>query len=204
MLRDRALVGEPKDPDSAHLVTLYEAFAEPPERAAFRADLRAGLGWGDAKQRVAQRIEQDLAPMRARYAELMAHPERIEETLLEGARKARTLAEPFLAQLREAVGLRRMVSVAAAPAATAVKARPALPVFKQYRESDGRFFFKLLDGEGRLLLQSDGFAQGKEAGQWVARLKRDRAAALAEVPAARGEGVSTQDVAQALAQFDEE
>lgn len=204
VVTDSRLPGEPKDPDSAHLVTLYEAFAEPAERAAFRADLVAGLGWGEAKQRVAQRIEQSLGPMRERYADLIAHPARIEETLLEGARKARVIAAPLLAQLREAVGLRRMVSVAAAPAATAVKAKAALPMFKQYRESDGRFFFKLLDSDGRLLLQSEGFAQGKEAGQWVARLKRDRVAALADVPAARGEGVSAQDVAQALAQFDEE
>jgi len=85
-----------------------------------------------------------------------------------------------------------------------VQAKAALPVFKQYREADGRFFFKLLDGDGRLLLQSEGFAQGKEAGQWVARLKQDRAAVLADVPAVRGEGVSAQDVAQALARFDEE
>jgi tryptophanyl-tRNA synthetase len=204
VVTDSRLPGEPKDPDSAHLVTLYEAFAEPAERAAFRADLVAGLGWGEAKQRVAQRIEQSLGPMRERYADLIAHPARIEETLLEGARKARVIAAPLLAQLREAVGLRRMVSVAAAPAAAAVKAKAALPMFKQYRESDGRFFFKLLDSDGRLLLQSEGFAQGKEAGQWVARLKRDRAAALADVPAARGEGVSAQDVARALAQFDEE
>ena len=97
-----------------------------------------------------------------------------------------------------------MVAVTAAPAAATAKVRAALPLFKQYREADGRFFFKLLDGEGRLLLQSEGFAQGKEAGQWVARLKRERAAALAEVPASLGEGVSAQDVAQALAQFDEE
>lgn len=204
VVTDSKLPGEPKDPDSAHLVTLYEAFAEPAERAAFRADLVAGLGWGEAKQRVAQRIEQALGPMRERYADLIAHPARIEETLLEGARKARAIAAPLLAQLREAVGLRRMVAVTAAPAAATAKVRAALPLFKQYREADGRFFFKLLDGEGRLLLQSEGFAQGKEAGQWVARLKRERAAALAEVPASLGEGVSAQDVAQALAQFDEE
>ena len=103
--------------------------------------------------------------MRERYADLIAHPARIEETLLEGARKARVIAAPLLAQLREAVGLRRMVSVAAAPAAAAVKAKAALPMFKQYHKSDERFFFKLLDSDGRLLLQSENFAQNKKAGQ---------------------------------------
>ena len=94
VVTDSKLPGEPKDPDSAHLVTLYEAFAEPAERAAFRADLVAGLGWGEAKQRVAQRIEQALGPMRERYADLIAHPARIEETLLEGARKAERSRRP--------------------------------------------------------------------------------------------------------------
>lgn len=204
VVTDSRLPGEPKDPESAHLVMLFEAFADPAQRAAFRADLVAGLGWGEAKQRVAQRIEQTLAPMRERYADLMAHPARIEDTLLEGARKARTIAAPFLAQLREAVGLRRMVAVTAAPAVSAVKSKAAVPIFKQYREADGRFYFKLLAGDGRLLLQSEGFTQGKEAGQWVARLRREAGAALSVVPASRGEGVSEQDVAAALMQLAEE
>lgn len=200
VVTDSKLPGEPKDPDSAHLVTIYEAFADAGERAAFRADLKAGLAWGEAKQRVAQRLERDIAPMREHYESLIAHPARIEETLMEGARKARAIAAPFLAQLREAVGLRRMVGISMVQAdAAEAKAKVALPVFKQYREADGRFFFKLLAGDGRLLLQSEGYASGKEAGQWVARLKREGGAALADVPASRGEGVSDADVAQALA-----
>lgn len=201
VVTDSKLPGEPKDPDTAHLVTIYEAFADADERAAFRADLRAGLAWGEAKQRVAQRLERDIAPMREHYESLIAHPARIEETLMEGARKARAIAAPFLAQLREAVGLRRMVGVAVTYAETATKAKVALPVFKQYREADGRFFFKLLAGDGRLLLQSEGFASGKEAGQWVARLKREGGAALADLPASRGDGVAEHDVAQALMQL---
>ena len=38
-----------------------------PEREQFCADLKAGLGWGEAKQRVYERLEQDIAPMRSRY-----------------------------------------------------------------------------------------------------------------------------------------
>ncbi|MDE2077927.1 MAG: tryptophan--tRNA ligase, partial [Burkholderiales bacterium] len=46
IVTDSRLPGEPKDPDSAHLVTIHDAFATPEVRAAFHADLRAGLGWG--------------------------------------------------------------------------------------------------------------------------------------------------------------
>lgn len=201
IVTDSRLPGEPKDPDSAHLVTIYEAFADADERARFRADLRAGLGWGDAKQRVFERLERDLAPMRARYEDLVAHPERIEATLMEGARKARAIAGPFLARLREAVGLRRMTAQLAPAADKPVAVKPKPPEFKQYREADGRFHFKLLAGDGRLLLRSEGFATGRDAGQWVAKLKREGAAALAGLPAARGEGVSEAELAAALAAF---
>jgi len=46
VVTDSRLPGEPKDPDQSHLVMIYEAFAEPAERAAFRADLKAA-GFSD-------------------------------------------------------------------------------------------------------------------------------------------------------------
>jgi len=198
IVTDSRLPGEPKDPQTSHLVTIHDAFADPAERAALRADLTAGLGWGDAKQRVVERLERELGPMRARYAELMARPQEIEAILQHGARKARAIAAPLLAALREAVGLRRFVaaSQASAPARAAAAKKPE---FKQYRESDGQFYFKFVDGHGRLLLQSRAFAQGRDAGQWVARLKREGAAALADAPVAHADGVVTEDVAAALA-----
>ncbi len=182
IVTDSLLPGEPKDPDNSTLVTLHDAFATPDERAAFRADLRAGIGWGDAKQRLVQQVETHVGPMRERYAELMAHPEQIEETLLEGARKARAAATPFLHELRQAVGLRRMVAHAKPAAVSQQASKAALPAFKQYREADGRFFFKLTATDGTVLIQSEGLADGREAGTWVKRLKTEGAAALDGAP----------------------
>jgi uncharacterized protein YegP (UPF0339 family) len=50
--------------------------------------------------------------------------------------------------------------------------KAAAPSFKQYREADGQFYFKLLDAKGQLLLQSTGFASPKEAAQTIASCKR--------------------------------
>lgn len=185
IVTDSRLPGEPKETEGSALVMIHDAFAKPEEREAFRQDLKAGLGWGDAKKRLAELIERDIGPLRARYDELMAHPERVEEALQEGARKARAVATPFLAQLRDAVGLRRMHALAS-PAATAkaAPAKAALPVFKQYREADGRFFFKLTDAAGAVLLQSEGFDQPRDAGAWVSRFKKEGAAALVGAPVA--------------------
>ena len=53
-----------------------------------------------------------------------------------------------------------------------------MPVFKQYRETDGRHYFKLVDAAGRVLLQSQGFDSPREAGQAVARIREQGLAGL--------------------------
>jgi tryptophanyl-tRNA synthetase len=118
VVTDSRLPGEPKEPEGSQLVAIFEAFANDTERVELRAALRAGMSWGDAKAHVVARIERDIAPMRARYVELIARPDRIEETLLEGARKARAVAAPFLTELRNAVGLRPSSSTASRTASS--------------------------------------------------------------------------------------
>src|SRR3546814_4032609 len=60
IVTDSRQPGEPKDAEGSHLYTLYRAFATPAESAVFRRELEDGLGWGDAKQRLCERIEQEL------------------------------------------------------------------------------------------------------------------------------------------------
>ncbi|GAP37990.1 tryptophan--tRNA ligase [Piscinibacter sakaiensis] len=184
IVTDSRLPGEPKEPDGSPLVAIFDAFADAPARADFRAELRAGLGWGAAKQRLVETIEARIGPMRETYEGLVAHPERIEDALQAGAGKARAVARPFLESLRRAVGLRPMIASlapAAAPVAPTGEARPAAS-FKQYREADGRFHFKLVAADGTTLLESEGFADAREAGGWVKRLKTEGAGALAAAP----------------------
>ena len=201
LLTDSRAPGEPKEVEGSALFQIYQAFATEQETAALRQQYADGIAWGDAKQLLLERVDQVITPMRAQYEALISHPERIEQTLLAGAERARTLATPFMRELRSAVGLRSLAQGTAAPQATkATKA--ALPSFKQYREKDGQFYFKLVAADGRLLLQSTGFAAPQEAGQAIAQLQKDAnalhtlAARLAPV-----EGVSTQDVAAALQQL---
>lgn len=195
IVTDSRLPGEPKQTEGSALFQLYQAFASVDETEAMRAAFAAGIGWGDAKEAVFGLIEHAVAPMRERYEALIAQPELIENKLFEGAARARAIATPFLAELRHAVGLRRLDSVSA----PAVKARPrvqALPQFKQYREADGLFYFKLVDGDGSLLLQSRGFESPREAGQALARIKLDGdIAGLAEL----ADGVAGAQLLNALA-----
>jgi tryptophanyl-tRNA synthetase len=73
-----------------------------------RQAYRDGIAWGEAKQQTFELINKELTQGRERYEALIAEPARIEEILIEGAEKARAYATPFLARIRDAVGIRRL------------------------------------------------------------------------------------------------
>jgi tryptophanyl-tRNA synthetase len=168
IVTDSRAPGEPKSTEGSALFQIYQAFATPEETAAFAQAFANGIAWGDAKQQLFDRIDREIGPMRATYDRLMAHPQEVEALLLQGAQKARAVATPFSQRLRHAVGLRALNTSATS---TAKAEKVALPSFKQYRETDGQFYFKLQDAKGTLLLQSVAFASPKDAGQTIAQLK---------------------------------
>ena len=197
IVTDSRAPGEAKDTEGSALFQIYQAFATPEETAALRQQYANGIAWSEAKQVLLERVDQVIAPMRAQYEALINDPARIEQTLLAGAERARQAATPFLRELRSAVGLRSLVQASSAKVTKATKA--ALPSFKQYREKDGKFYFKFVASDGRLLLQSTGFDAPKEAGQAIAQLQQspDALQALA-ARLAPVEGVAPADVSAAL------
>ena len=181
IVTDSRLPGEAKEAEGSHVFQLYQAFASVEETAQMRQAFAEGIGWGDAKQKLFERIDTEVAPLRARYQTLIAKPAEIESILRDGARRLREkYATPFLAELRQAVGLRDLSSQPEARDASVQKSAP--PSFKQYRDTDNRFYFKFLDGNGTLLVQSNGFDSPKEAGQLIAVLKRSDRADAMETP----------------------
>ncbi|RYF73498.1 MAG: tryptophan--tRNA ligase [Comamonadaceae bacterium] len=176
IVTDSRAPGEPKDTEGSALFQIYQAFATESETTALRQAFADGIGWGDAKQLLFERIDREIAPMRERYEALLNDPARIEQTLLAGAAKARRLAQPFMGRLRQAVGLRNLAAQSGPPGKVGKAAAKA--GFKQYREADGQFYFKLLDARGERLLQSLAFASPQEAGRAIGLLQQQRGAAL--------------------------
>lgn len=193
--------GEAKNIKDCALVTVHDAFASSLQQHQFHADLTQGMSWGQAKQITVQRIEEEIAPMRSRYAEFISRPAELESILQAGAARARTVAAPFMREIRQAVGLRSFVSTATAPSPAAGLAtdssKAAAPLFKQYRE-EGLFYFKLTAADGAVLLQSTGFEQGCAAGAWVKRIRDQGVHSLADIPAAWYAGIDQLQLAQAL------
>ena len=156
--------GEPKNPDESHIFSIYQAFASAEETAAMRKAFADGIGWGDAKQKLFERIDSELAPMRERYDALIAQPGQIEETLQAGAHRARALSQPLLARFRDAVGLRQLGADAGNK--SAVKAAPAARAAAQpvvFRDENQKFAFKVLDAKKAVLATKSGFADPKAA-----------------------------------------
>ena len=216
IVTDSRAPGEAKDPDGSNIFAIYQAFASAEETAAMRQAFADGIGWGEAKKKLFERIDAELAAPRARYDALIAKPEAIEEQLLAGAKKARKRGEPFVEALRWAAGIRRLTdrtagvdAQAAAGAGSAADqpvAKSAPPQLKSYREADGKFYFKLTGGDGAVLLQSRAFDSPKDAGRITAALIEAggeivTVSALLLESSANGELPATAPIAAALAQL---
>ncbi len=169
IVTDSRAPGEAKDAEGSHLFPIYRAFATPAQVKDFSDRLAGGLAWGDAKRELGDVVEAFVGPMRERYEALMADPDQIEDILQMGARKARAHAEPLMARVREAVGLR--LGKAPVKAAKARKSGGTKARFVSFREQDGSFRFRFFAADGDALLVSQGFADPKAAGAAIKALQ---------------------------------
>lgn len=100
----REVVADPEaKPGITNLLTVLSVVtgrAVPELEAAY-----AGRGYGDFKADVADAVVELFAPVRARYAELVAAPDHLDALLAQGAARAREVAEATMAQVRDRVGL---------------------------------------------------------------------------------------------------
>ncbi len=98
--------GAPKDTEGSTLFEIYRAFASTAEVEAMRRRFAEGIGWGVLKDELYEYLDAQLCAPRAEYERLLAAPDHVEAVLRRGAVRARTVAEPFLAEIRRAVGIR--------------------------------------------------------------------------------------------------
>ncbi len=101
--------GETKDPNDSNVFAIYQAFATEQQTEQFKQAFADGIAWGAAKQELFELINAELSAPRDKYNELMAQPEKIEQELKVGAQKAREFANPFLQELKKAVGIRSII-----------------------------------------------------------------------------------------------
>jgi tryptophanyl-tRNA synthetase len=106
IVTDSTPLEDPKDPDNCNVLALLKLLASEGEVAEISEQYRAGgYGYGLAKNRLAELINDRFAEAREKYAELEKHPDTVRDILREGGQKARKVAEATMSRVRQAAGI---------------------------------------------------------------------------------------------------
>jgi len=106
IVTDPTPLDDPKDPDRCNVYALLKLLASEAEAEDLAGRYRAGgYGYGHAKSRLAELINERFDAARQRYAELEKDPDHVRDVLREGGRKAREVAEATMQRVRAACGI---------------------------------------------------------------------------------------------------
>lgn len=97
---------DPGTPEVCNIYHLHRAFS-PSETVTHVAEQCSSAGWGciDCKRVLFDSMERELAPIRARAAELRATPERVDSALESGRERAAAVACDTVAEVKSIMGL---------------------------------------------------------------------------------------------------
>jgi tryptophanyl-tRNA synthetase len=103
---DSRTVDEPKDPGKCNVFALYKLVASKQETDHMaQRYIKGGLGYGEVKQELFEKLMQFLSPMYQKRSQLQNNPERITQILKAGKENAKSVISETLKNARKAVGL---------------------------------------------------------------------------------------------------
>jgi tryptophanyl-tRNA synthetase len=103
---DSKEIADTKNPDDYPIYKIYKLFSSPEEDTSMRAKFtQGGVGYGDIKNEIADKVNSYLQPMRERYNQLVADPMTVYNIIETGGEKANAVANVKLADVRKKVGL---------------------------------------------------------------------------------------------------
>ena len=99
---------DPGNPDVCNVYTMHKIFSPKEEVEMVNVECRrAGIGCVDCKKRLAENMNKNLEPFRARRAEIGKDADTVWDVLHDGAKRARVIAQKTMEDVREAVQLPR-------------------------------------------------------------------------------------------------
>ena len=102
IITDSKTPDEQKNPDESTIFQIYKFFANETEIAALRKRfLDGGLGYGDAKTILFEKMDSVLSAPRAEYERLLANPAEIDAILNDGAKRAGFVAAKTIAKVKK-------------------------------------------------------------------------------------------------------
>lgn len=107
IVTDSAPMEAPKNPDKDNVFAIYKLIATPTQTEDFREKYLAGnFGYGHAKQELLGLLIDTYKKERETFQHLMAHPDELEEKLVDGEQRARLMAGKVLERVRKKLGFR--------------------------------------------------------------------------------------------------
>ncbi len=98
-------VEDSKNPEECNVFKLFEVVAPDSDVKLLKSEyLKGGIGYGDAKEQLFNKILQRFSGNREKYFELLENKDQVEALLLTGAQKARKQAQKVLKRVRSRVG----------------------------------------------------------------------------------------------------
>ncbi|MBN2087732.1 tryptophan--tRNA ligase [Candidatus Peregrinibacteria bacterium] len=107
IITDSKGVDEPKIAKGNVIYELYKLFVPNDEALIFKKNFeKGGMGYGDAKKLLLEKILNEFKPYREKRVELEANPKKVEKILEEGAEKVKKISLSTLNKVRQATGLK--------------------------------------------------------------------------------------------------
>ena len=100
--------GEAKDPSNCTVFKLYKYFASDEMIVEFENDYKDGIGWGDAKNKLFNVVNNEMIPIRDKYDSLVNDKNLLNDLLNEGSNKVRPIAKEMLSSIRDSVGIKKI------------------------------------------------------------------------------------------------
>ena len=100
--------GDPKDPSTCTVFKLYKYFASDELLKEFENDYKEGIGWGDAKNKLFNIVNNEMLPIREKFMSLESNKNLLNDLLHEGSKKVRPIAQEKLAAIRDSIGIKNI------------------------------------------------------------------------------------------------
>ncbi|MFA5865809.1 MAG: tryptophan--tRNA ligase [Phycisphaerae bacterium] len=106
IVTDSTPLESPKDPSKCNVMAILRLVASAQETVEWEERYRkGGVGYGHSKKRLVELLTEYFQPYRAKRKELEQNPAYVEKVLLDGAKRARAIAQKTMDEVRYATGI---------------------------------------------------------------------------------------------------